>query len=90
MNIKPIGERILVEKLKKEEKTVSGIILAASAAGNNQNIMEIVSIGNGEKVSREFKIGDKIISSGYSGTTIKHDNKEYSILNFDDILGIVE
>lgn len=90
MNIKPIGERILVEKLKKEEKTVSGIILAASSAENNQNIMEIVSIGSGEKVSNEFKIGDKIISSEYSGTTIKHNNKEYKILNFDDILGIVE
>lgn len=90
MSIKPIGERILAKNLKHAEKTASGIILAASSLEKNENIMKIVAIGNGDNVSKEFKLGDKIICSSYSGTKVKYDNEEYLIIDFEHILGIIE
>lgn len=90
MSIKPIGERILVEKIKKEEKTNSGIILTSSSNANKENIAKVVAVGDGEKVSKSIKAGNTVIHSEYSGTNVKHQNKEYLILEFDNVLGIIE
>lgn len=95
MNIKPIGERILLKLIKKEEKTTSGIILTSSSKNDEdvQNIWEVLALGNGEKL-KEFsiKVGDKLICNKYAGNAVKKDDDENRclIVNLEDVLAIVE
>lgn len=89
MSIKPIGNRILIKALKAEEKTLGGIILTPSSSKVSPNISEVVALGNGEKI-KDIKVGDHVIHSEYSGTKVKDKDEEYIIIDFDDILGIIE
>lgn len=95
MNIKPLGDRVVIKVLASEEKTQSGIVLPDTAKEKPQE-GEIVAVGsgrtldNGEKLPMEVKVGDRVIYSKYAGTEIKLDGEEYLILNERDILGIVE
>lgn len=89
MSIKPLGNRVVIKSLKAEEKTVGGIILTSSSSKSAPNIGEIVAVGDGDKV-KGIKIGDHIIHSDYAGTKVKDNNEEYTIVNFDDVLGIIE
>lgn len=89
MIIKPIGKRVLIKPLKAEEKTMGGIILTSSYSQVNSNMGEIVAIGDSNNM-KIFKIGDKIIHLDNAGTKIKDGNDEYIIIDFDDIVGIVE
>lgn len=94
MNIKPLGERVVIKKLEAEEKTKSGIVLTGSAKERPQEA-EVVAVGpgamvDGTRVAMEVKVGDKVLYSKYAGTEVKVDGEEYTILKQEDILAIVE
>lgn len=94
MNIKPLGDRIVIKVVENEEKTKSGIVLPDTAKEKPQE-GEVLAIGSGEiidgkKVPLEVKVGDRIIFSKYAGTEIKLDGEEYLILRQSDVLAIVE
>ena len=95
MNMKPLGERVIIKALEKEETTVGGIVLPDTAKEKPQE-GEVVAVGpgrlleNGNRVALEVKVGDKVIYSKYSGTEVKKDGVEYLILNGErDILAIL-
>jgi len=94
MNIKPLGDRVVIKKIEAEETTKSGIVLPGTAKEKPQ-MAEVVAVGpggvvDGKEVKMELKAGDKVIFSKYSGTEVKFDGQEYTILKQDDILAIVE
>lgn len=92
--LKPLGDRIIIELVEKEEKTASGIVLPDSAKEKPQE-GKIVAVGNGrvtdqgERIALEVSVGDQIIFSKYAGTEVKYDGKEYLILRQDDILAVI-
>ena len=93
MNIKPLADRVVIKMLEAEETTKSGIILT-SAAQEKPQVAEIVAVGpgglvDGKEVTMEVKVGDKVLTSKYSGTEVKVDGEEYTILRQSDILAIV-
>lgn len=93
MNLKPLGDRVVVKPSPAEEKTPSGIVLPETAKEKPQE-GEVVAVGTGEykdgqKVPLEVKAGDKVIYSKYGGTEIKIEGEEYLILSERDILAIV-
>ncbi|WP_053955847.1 co-chaperone GroES [Inediibacterium massiliense] len=94
MNIKPLGDRVVIKKLEAEEKTKSGIVLPTQAKEQPQ-MAEIVAVGpggmvDGKEVKMEVKVGDQVIFSKYAGTEVKYDGVEYTILKQSDILAIIE
>lgn len=94
MKIKPLSNRVLLKALESEEKTSSGIILPESAQEKKQEA-EVVAIGDGlvkdgKKQEMTVKIGDVVIYSKYAGDEIKLDGKEYTLIEEDKILAIVE
>ncbi len=90
MKIKPIGERIVAKPIKVEEKTTGGIILTSTPNAVNTNIVEVIAVGLGEKISEEIKVGDKVIHSGYGVTPVKDGNEEFLIIGLENILGIID
>lgn len=93
MNLRPLGDRIIIKKVEAEEKTKSGIVLP-STAKEQPSMAEIVAIGdeilNDEKKKEQVKVGDKVIFSKYAGTEVKVDGVELTILKMMDILAVVE
>jgi chaperonin GroES len=94
MNIKPLGDRVVIKMLESEETTKSGIVLPGSAKEKPQ-MAEVLAVGpgglvDGKEVRMEVKIGDKIIYSKYAGTEVKLDGTEYIIVRQSDILAVVE
>ncbi|MBQ6946627.1 MAG: co-chaperone GroES [Clostridia bacterium] len=94
MKIKPLADRVVVKMVEAEETTKSGIILTASAQEKPQ-VAEVLEVGpggmvDGNEVVMNVKVGDRVITSKYSGTEIKLDGQEYIIVKQSDILAIVE
>lgn len=94
MNIKPLADNVVIKATEAEETTKSGIVLT-SAAKEKPQIAEVVAVGpggivDGKEVKISVKVGDKVIAAKYSGTEIKLDGEEYTILRQSDILAIVE
>lgn len=94
MTIKPLADRVVIKMTEAEETTKSGIILAGSAKEKPQ-VAEIVEVGpggivDGKEVKMIVQKGQKVLISKYSGTEVKIDGQEYTILRQDDILAIVE
>ena len=94
MTIKPLLDRVVLKSVEAEETTKSGIILAA-AAKEKPEIAEVVAVGPGyddgeKKIPMNVKVGQKVITSKYSGTEIKLDGVEYIIVKQSDILAVVE
>lgn len=94
MNIKPLGDRVVIKKLESESTTKSGIVLTGTAKEQPQEA-EVMAVGpgavvDGKRVEMEVKVGDKILYSKYAGTDVKVAGEEYIILRQDDILAIVE
>ena len=90
MNIKPIGERVLLKQIKKEEKTKSGILLSSKSSNTDtKNEAEVVALGKGEKLEG-IKVGDKVIFNKFSGNEIEDGDIKYLIVNADDILAVIE
>ena len=94
LKLKPIGDRVIVQRIGSVEKTQSGLYLPDSAQEKPQE-GKVIAVGsgktlkNGKTVPLSVKPGDKIIFGKYSGNEIKVDDKEYLFLNEDDILAIV-
>ena len=94
MNLKPLADRVILKALEAEETTKSGLILAASAQ-EKPEVAEVIAVGpggmvDGKEVTMTVKPGDKVITGKYSGTTVKVDGEEYTIVKQNDILAIVE
>ena len=88
--IKPLADRVLIKMVENEDTTKSGIILSSSAKEKPQ-IAEVIAAGPGtEEVKMNIKVGDKVIINKYSGTEIKYEGTEYTIVKQDDVLAIVE
>lgn len=94
MNIKPLGERVVLKVLESEEKTKSGIVLPDTAKEKPQ-MGKVVAVGtgkvleNGQKMALDVKVGDKVLFAKYAGTEVKLDGEEFMVLKESDILGIV-
>lgn len=92
--LKPLGDRVIIELVESEEKTASGIVLPDTAKEKPQE-GKVVAVGtgrvleNGERISLEVAVGDRIIFSKYAGTEVKYDGNEYLILRESDILAII-
>ena len=94
MKLKPLADRVVLKMVEAEETTKSGIILTGAAKEKPQ-IAQVVEVGpggnvDGNEIVMTVKVGDKVITSKYSGTEIKLDGEEYIIVRQSDILAIVE
>ena len=95
VNLKPLGDRVLVEPVEEKEDKKGGIIIPDTAKEKPTEGL-IIALGtgktddNGKKVPFEVKKGDRVLISKYGGTEVKLNGKEYKILNSDDILAVVE
>jgi len=90
VNVKPLGERVLVEPQEAEVKTASGIIIPDSAQEKPQK-GKVLAAGPGTKdVQMEVKVGNIVLYGKYSGTEIKVEDKNYLIMKQSDILAIIE
>ena len=94
MNLKPLGDRVVIKPSEKEEKTKSGILLPDTAKEKPQEgIVEAVGPGrildNGTKIPIELKVGDKVLYAKYAGNEFKIDEVEYLIVSEKDVLAIV-
>lgn len=94
MKIKPLADRVVIKMEQAQETTKSGIVLAGTAKEKPQ-IAAVVAVGpggvvDGKEVQMYVKVGDRVITSKYSGTEVKFDNEEYTILRQSDILAVVE
>ncbi len=94
MKLKPLADRVVLVQRAAEEKTQSGIFLAASAQ-EKPEIYEVTEVGpggivDGNEVKMEVKVGDKVLVGKYTGSKIKLEDVEYTIVRQSDILAIVE
>ncbi|KGO12610.1 co-chaperone GroES [Clostridium botulinum] len=94
MNIRPLGDRIVIKRVEAEETTKSGIVLPGAAKEKPQ-VAEVIAVGpgglvDGKEVKMELKVGDKVLFSKYAGNEVKIEGEEVTILKQDDILAVVE
>jgi len=94
MKLVPLQDRVVVKLVEMEETTKSGIILTGSAKEKPQ-VAEVIAVGpggvvDGKEVVMCVKAGDKVITSKYSGTEVKLDGEEYTIVRQNDILAVVK
>ena len=95
MNIRPLHDRIIVERIEEETMTAGGIIIPDSA---KEKPLEgsVVAVGKGKSneegkvLPLDVKVGDKVLFGKYAGTEIKLDGKEYLMMREDDIIGVIE
>ena len=88
--IKQLADRVLIKMIESEETTKSGIILSSGSKEKPQ-VAKVIAVGPGtEKIKMYIKEGDKVIINKYSGTEVKYEDTEYTIVKQDDILAIVE
>ncbi len=94
MTLKPLSDRVILKAVEPEETTKGGLILT-SASKEKPEMAEVVAVGpggvvDGKEVVMTVKVGDKVLTSKYSGTEVKVDGEEYTIVRQNDILAIVE
>ena len=95
MKIRPLQDRILVQRVEEEEKTKGGIIIPDTAKEKPAE-GKVVAVGNGKlgddgkRVPLEVKKGDKILFGKYSGTEVKIEGQEYLIMREEDVLGVIQ
>ena len=94
MKIIPLADRVVIKSVEAAETTKSGIILTGSAKEKPQ-VAEVLAVGpggmvDGKEVTMTVKVGDKVLTSKYSGTDVKVDGEECTIVRQSDILAIVE
>ncbi|HPF13072.1 MAG: co-chaperone GroES [Planctomycetes bacterium] len=92
--VRPLGDRVLVQRVEAESKTSGGILLPESAKEKPKEGI-VISIGagktleNGEKSTFSVAVGDRVLFTSYAGTEVKFDGEEFLIMREDDILGII-
>ena len=94
MNLKPLGDRVVLKQLVAEETTKSGIVLTGQAKEKPQEA-EVIAVGpggvvDGKEVKMEVSVGQKVIYSKYAGTEVKLEGEEFIIVRQSDILAVVE
>jgi len=95
MKLRPLQDRILVQRVEEENKTKGGIIIPDTAKEKPAE-GKVVAVGNGkvsddgQRIALEIKVGDRVLFGKYSGTEVKVDGEEYLIMREDDVLGIIE
>lgn len=93
MELKPLGDKVVIKKIELEEKTVSGIVLPSSAK-EETNIAEVIAIGreilDDDKTKDEIKIGDKVLFSKYAGTEVELEREKFIVLKYQDLLAVVK
>ena len=96
MNVKPLGDKLLVQRAEAQSQTQSGIYLPESAKDKPKE-GKIIEVGNGrlnqdtgDRIPFTVNKGDRVLFTSYAGTEIKIDNIDYLIMTEDDILGIIE
>ncbi len=94
MKLKPLSDRVVIKMVEAEETTAGGIILAGSAKEKPQ-VAEVLAVGpggvvDGKEVVMQVKVGDKVITSKYSGTEVKIDGEELIIVRQGDVLAVVD
>ncbi len=94
VQIRPLGDRVLVQRVEAEEKTAGGILLPESAKekpkeGRVIAIGEGRTLDSGERSKFSVKAGDRVLFSSYAGTEVKYQGEEFLIMREDDILGII-
>lgn len=87
MRFKPLGARVLLRPVEREEATASGIVLPDTAKGDNQNA-EVVAVGDDEDVN--VSVGEVVVYRKYSGTEITVEGDDQLVVDVDDILGLIE
>ncbi|OGH85464.1 MAG: co-chaperone GroES [Candidatus Magasanikbacteria bacterium RIFOXYC12_FULL_33_11] len=91
MNIRPLGDRLLVKPQVEEEKTLSGIILPETIDKEKKAQGEILALGNGEKLAKlDLAVGMKVLFKKWGGEEIKIGDVDYKILDHVDVIAVVE
>ena len=94
VNIKPLGDRVLLEICETAEQIKGGIVIPDTAKEKPQEF-KVLALGtgkldkDGKKIPFDVKVGDIVLTSRYGGTEVKHNDKEYKVISQDDILAIV-
>ncbi len=95
MNVRPLHDRVLLRRLEQEEVVKGGIIIPDTAKEKPQEA-EVMAVGpgklddNGKRMPIDVKKGDRVLIGKYSGTEVKKDDQEYTIVREDEILGVIE
>lgn len=94
MTLKPLADRVILKRVAAEETTKSGIILT-SAAQEKPQVYEVIAVGpggfiDGNEVEMEVEVGDRVITGKYTGTEVKLDGEELTIVKQSEILAVVE
>ncbi len=95
MNIKPLGDRIVVERLEQEEKTVGGIIIPDSAKEKPKQA-KVLAVGpgakdeNGKRIAMDVSVGDIVLFTQWAGNEVKVEGKDLLVLKESDVIGIIE
>jgi chaperonin GroES len=95
VNIKPLGDRVLVEEIEEKEQIKGGIVIPDSAKEKPQEA-KVIALGTGKldekgnKILFDVKVGDTVLTSKYGGTEVKYNDKDYKILSQSDILAVIE
>ena len=96
MKLKPLGNRVILEPVSKEEKTKSGIIIPETVDKEKPEQGKVLAVGpgkmseDGKRIPMDIKAGDKVLFSKYSPTEVKIESKEYLVVSDDDILAVIE
>ena len=88
--ILPLGENVLVEVQKKENKTETGIVLPDTVDGEKSQEGTVIAVGESEKISKSIQKGSRVIFAKYSGAELKFEDKEYLLLKAEDVLAVTE
>ncbi len=89
VKIKPLDDRVLVELVEEEPKTVSGIIIPDTAK-EKPNMGKVIAVGTDEDLQEHIKVGDKILFAKYGGEDITYNGTDYKIVQRGDIIAIIE
>lgn len=96
MNIRPLGDRVVVQRVEQEKTSPGGIVIPDSSATDKPTEGKVVAVGpgrvldNGDTRALQVKVGDKILFGKYAGTEVKLDGKEYVVMREEDIIGIIK
>ena len=94
--IRPLRDRVVVERLEEERKSAGGIVIPDSASSEKPTRGKIAFVGDGEILDSgkvrplDVKVGDEVLFGKYTGTEVKIDDKEYVIMREDDILAVIK
>jgi chaperonin GroES len=96
LNIRPLGDRVLIEPVEQEETIAGGMLVLPETAKEKPQQGNVIAVGagrrdeDGDRIDMDVKVGDKVLFAKYAGTEVKLDGKKLLIMKESDILGIVE